>query len=500
MVHLVLGALIIAAAIGAILRRVDVRLALFVAALALGLLAGQPAAIIRTFFNTFANERFVVPICMAMGFAYVLRQTECDQHLVHLLVRPLMRVRWALLPGTVLVGFVVNIPIISQTSTAATLGAVVIPILLAARVSPVTVGAALLLGCSIGGELLNPGAPELRTIVEETLRVWRDQDLPVRALSSQAVVEQILPFNLLGLCTGTLAFWWLAAREERRRQHEEAALTAKLQDVQRETADFRVNPFKAAIPLLPLLLLFLTGPPLNLLAIPTDWLVPVPPRVPTSAALLPALAAPAGFPGSVPWLVLAAADVSTPVPGAVLGLFSSRLIGAAMLAGVVVAALSSWRTALQVPRAFFEGAGYGFANIISLIVTANCFGEGISLIGLADLIGQLTQLFPWLLLPFSGAVPLGFGVVCGSGMASTQSLFRFFVEPALAYGVDPTRVGAVVALAAAAGRTMSPVAAVTLMCATLTNTSPFELVRRVAVPLLLGVAVIVLAAFVASLW
>jgi DcuC family C4-dicarboxylate transporter len=40
---------------------------------------------------------------------------------------------------------------------------------------------------------------------------------------------------------------------------------------------------------------------------------------------------------------------------------------------------------------------------------------------------------------------------------------------------------------------MSPVAAVTLMCATLTQTNPFTLVRRVAIPLLLGiVAVIVL--------
>jgi DcuC family C4-dicarboxylate transporter len=499
-VSLVLGVLIIAAAIVAILRRVDVRLALFVAALALGVVAGNPAAIIRTFFNTFANERFVVPICMAMGFAYVLRQTECDQHLVHLLVRPLLRVRWALIPGTVLVGFVVNIPIISQTSTAATLGAVVIPILLAARVSPVTVGAALLLGCSIGGELLNPGAPELRTIVEETQKAWRSHEQPLLALTSQGVVEQILPFNLLGLCVGTLAFWWLSTREEASQQQPGASLTARLQEVQQDVADFRVNPFKATIPLLPLILLFLTGPPLNLLAIPTGWLVPVPQRVPAPVALIPALAPPAGFPGAVPWPVLTTADVAAPVPGAVLGLFSSRLIGAAMLVGVVVAAVSSWRSALQVPRAFFEGAGYGFANIISLIVTANCFGEGISLIGLADLIGHVTQLLPWLLLPSSGAVPLGFGVVCGSGMASTQSLFRFFVEPSLAYGVDPTLVGAVVALASAAGRTMSPVAAVTLMCATMTSTSPFELVRRVALPLLLSVVVIVLAAFMVSLW
>jgi DcuC family C4-dicarboxylate transporter len=79
-------------------------------------------------------------------------------------------------------------------------------------------------------------------------------------------------------------------------------------------------------------------------------------------------------------------------------------------------------------------------------------------------------------------------------MASTQSLFPFFAEPALRLGIDPALVGAVVSLASAAGRTMSPVAAVTLMTATLTGTNPLELARRVALPLLAGTTAVVLAA------
>jgi len=38
---------------------------------------------------------------------------------------------------------------------------------------------------------------------------------------------------------------------------------------------------------------------------------------------------------------------------------------------------------------------------------------------------------------------------------------------------------------------MSPVAAVTLMCGTLTGTNPFTLAKRVAVPLLAGIAVVI---------
>jgi DcuC family C4-dicarboxylate transporter len=174
--------------------------------------------------------------------------------------------------------------------------------------------------------------------------------------------------------------------------------------------------------------------------------------------------------------------------------FDSRLIGAAMLVGVTVAATVAGRAAWGVAGAFFEGAGYAFANIISIIVAAACFGEGVKRVGLAKPIGDLIAAEPNLLLPLAGALSLGFALLCGSGMATTQTLFGFFADSALRLGVDPAHVGAVVSLAAAAGRTMSPVAAVTLMCAALTRTDPVDLFKRVAGPLVLGVLAVVVAA------
>jgi C4-dicarboxylate transporter len=79
-------------------------------------------------------------------------------------------------------------------------------------------------------------------------------------------------------------------------------------------------------------------------------------------------------------------------------------------------------------------------------------------------------------------------------MASTQSLFPLFVEPANRLGVDLHDVGAVVSLAAAAGRSISPVATVTLMCASMTRTDPFALVRRLAVPLLISTTIVIAVA------
>lgn len=489
-----LGIVIIVLAVLAIAKRYDVRLVLFLAALALGLVGNDVPVIIQTFFTTFANERFVVPICTAMGFAYVLRKTECDQHLVHLLVKPLTKVRWALIPGTVLVGFLVNIPVISQTSTAATLGAVVIPILMAARISPVTIGATLLLGCSIGGELFNPGAPELRTVVEETQKALTTYKGASFEASGRAVARHLLPLNFLGLFTATTVFWWMSSRAEMRYQiDQDAKKQAALESEVHATEDFKINYARALVPLLPLVLLFMTGPPLNAITVPVHWLVA---KWGDPMAFLRAM--PVTVPGNspietIPWMALLDGGEDL-ISSSVRGLFSSRLIGLSMLIGVAVAAAVSWKTAPQVPRAFFEGSGYAFANIISLIVTANCFGAGIRLIGLADVIGTLVAGNTSTLFVSSAALPLSFGVLCGSGMATTQSLFGFFTVPALSQGVDPTLVGAVVSLASAAGRTMSPVAAVALMCSTLTETSPFDLAKRVALPLITGIVVVVIAA------
>jgi DcuC family C4-dicarboxylate transporter len=467
---LFLGFVIIAVAVWAIIRGADVRLALVLAALALATVAEGPVGIVRhalttgnaadladllrgpmgivrTFLATFTREQFVVPICTALGFARVLRHTGCDQHLVHLLVRPLRRVRPFLVPGAVLVGVVVNVPVVSQTSTAVCIGAVLVPLLRAAGVSPATVGAALLLGSSLGGELLNPGAPEL-------LSVSTTLSTPEHEVPATECVAHILPLLMLQVAVATALFWALSLRAEALHHKQQETCEPREGPAEEEAPAFRVRPLRAAVPLVPLVLLFLTGPPLHLIEVPQAWLA-------DSAASA-----------------------------------ESRLIGVAMLIGVVVAALVSRSAPGAVTQVFFEGAGSAFSYIIALIVAATCFGEGVKQIGFDAVVSRLVAAAPGLLLPLAGAVPLAFALLSGSGMATTQSLFRFFAAPAQALGIDPMHVGAVVSIAAAAGRTMSPVAAVTLMSASLTDTGPLELARRVAVPLLLATAATVAVAAV----
>jgi C4-dicarboxylate transporter, DcuC family len=432
--YLALGLIVVAVA--AVFRGVDVRLVLFSAALMLGGLAGDVAAVVREFLGTISNEKFVIPICVAMGFAHVLRHTECDRHLVRLLVGPVRRARFLMVPGVVLIGFFVNIPVISQSSTAICLGTMVVPIMRAAGWPPVTIGAALLLGSSVGGELLNPGAPELLTVSARTgvapVQMWPE------------VLGLVIPL----LAVSTLVFWvgelWAGRREP-------GPIPQKHLE---EIGSGPINPFKALVPVVPLALLFVSGPPLNWLTIP-------------------------------PELLVSSAATSDP-------LYSSRLIGLAMLAGVAAAVVSSPTRGMGSMKAFFDGAGYGFTHIISLIVTASCFGKAIEQVGLARHLGDLIAAGSGLLYPLAGFVPAGFAFVSGSGMASTQSLYGFFDGPAVALGKDPVAIGVLVSVGSAVGRTMSPVAAVVLMCASLTGTRPVDLVKRVSAPLLAGLTVTVL--------
>jgi DcuC family C4-dicarboxylate transporter len=432
---LVAGLGVIAVALVFVFRGVDVRLVLLLAALALGGLACHLEVVVQKFLTTLVNEQFVIPLGCCLGFVYVLRQTGCDEHLVHLLVRPIQRVRPLLIPGTVFIGALVNIPVISQTSTAALVGTVLVPLLRAARISPVTVGSALLLGCSIGGEILNPGAPEVRTIsqasgTEMTPHKW---------------VSCALPLLLIELTVATTVFWLLSLRVEPRPNADE-------KETVKDT--FRINPFKAAMPFVPITLLFLTAlpQPFRLIHVPVEWLVDVKHFEGTEAQLRSS--------------------------------FDCHLIGAAMLIGAAAAALTERRKIHRTALTFFEGIGFAFVQPISLIVAASCFGEGVKLIGLAELLGRSLEAWPRLLTPAAIVLPMSFALVCGSGMATTQSLYGFFVEPARFVHYDPLRLGAVVSLSSAAGRTMSPVAAVTLMCASLAEVSPFQLVRRVMIPLL----------------
>jgi C4-dicarboxylate transporter, DcuC family len=422
------GLLILVLVLFALARGFEVRLVLLLASFALAALHRQAEQILITFFQGLADATSIVPICSAMGFAVVLKAFECDKHLVRALSTPLLYARWLVIPGTILIGFVVNITIISQTSTSLAVGTVLIPLLLSLGLSGKVIGAALLLGASIGGELLNPGAPELVAIAKKL------------DIQSTTLTPAIASVVFIHLAVAIISFLLLRRSE------------LKLSHSQQVVATESIHWLKAIVPIVPIALLFLFGPPLDLFHFPKDWLVG-----PKEAA----------------------------------GLYSPRLIGLSMLCGCVVACLAVPKQAGSVARHFFEGAGFGYAHIISLIVIAKCFSEGIKLSGITDLIGHLAEALPVLLLPLAAILPCLLAFLSGSGIGATQGLYPMLADAAIAQQIDPVQVGVLCCIGAAAGRTMSLVAAVTLMCSQLTESKPSELSKRVVWPLVIGLTVIV---------
>jgi DcuC family C4-dicarboxylate transporter len=231
-----------------------------------------------------------------MGYAWVLRSTGCDQAMVRLLLAPTRTYRWLLIPVGGAVGFVTNVAITSQTAAAAAVGPILVPLMLAAGHPPVIAAATLVLGCSGGGSLLNPGDADLVAIHEAS-------GAPMRAVLRAMFVPLVS-----GFATAVLAFaiW-------SRRWH--GASMAPLPNEQPS------DRLKALLPPLPVLLILLMLP----------------------GGVLPSLPAPF--------------DKGLPVPHA-------------MLLGTIVVLLVHRRDFSRQVQSFFEGMGYGYVHVISLIVAS----------------------------------------------------------------------------------------------------------------------------------
>jgi DcuC family C4-dicarboxylate transporter len=251
-----------------------------------------------------------------------------------------------------------------------------------------------------------------------------------------------MPANLIASGTAVLVFWWMTVARERRARQDAAAEAEAPAAQPAGEEPFRVSPLKAIVPVLPLALLF---------TLPS--LVQLPPQ-----------------------------------------LTNSVMIGAAMLAGVAAAGLAAPAHAGQLPTAFFEGAGFAYARVISLIVTATIFTEGVKANGLVEALADALSGRPLAATAASVVLPMSLAAATGSGIAPAVAVMNVLVPVADVVHLDPVRLGTFTAVAAQLGRTMSPAAAVVMMSAAVSGAQPMDLLRRVVVPLLAGAAALTAAA------
>lgn len=146
---------IIFIAIYLLTKQYETRMVLIACGLLLCLLALDPMSAFTAFSQRMTNGGLIEAICSSMGFAFVMKYTKCDTHLVCVLSKALSRLGFLLIPAAVIVTFMINIAIPSAAGCAAAVGATLIPLLIAARIHPAIAGAAVL--CGTIGSLLSPG-------------------------------------------------------------------------------------------------------------------------------------------------------------------------------------------------------------------------------------------------------------------------------------------------------------------------------------------------------
>ncbi|MFO7274124.1 MAG: C4-dicarboxylate transporter DcuC [Bacillota bacterium] len=229
------GVLIVLLTIYAILKRYETRMVLFAAGLLMAILSLQPMEAFNQFQKSMTNAGLISAICSVMGFAYVMKLTRCDQHLVHAVANTVARARAILIPATTIATFLINIALPSAAGCSAAVGAVLIPILMASGVHPAVAAAAVLAGTF--GSVLSPGSAHINMVAE---------------MSGASVVETIAtvtPATIVAGLIGAVILTILAflRREDRGNRSEVLA----------EAGVLRPHPLYALVPIVPLALLVL---------------------------------------------------------------------------------------------------------------------------------------------------------------------------------------------------------------------------------------------------
>lgn len=169
------------------------------------------------------------------------------------------------------------------------------------------------------------------------------------------------------------------------------------------------------------------------------------------------------------------------VPAIKMGVAQAMVIGA-------ICALALGRCNPQeFSKQFFNGMGKGYADVMGIIIAAGVFAAGLRAAGLIDVcvdaLKNANEYARW-----GGALgPWIMGVITGSGDAATLAFNEAVTPHAEAFGMSIPGLGALAFLTGALGRTMSPLAGVTILVSGIAMVSPIEVIKRTALPCFVAV-------------
>lgn len=407
----------------ALIKRLETRLVLFTAGFVLCLVSMDPLSALNSFAKSMTNNSLVMAICSSMGFAFIANYTQCDRSLVHYLASPIRGLGVFLIPICTAVTFFINIAIPSAAGCAAAVGSTLIPVMLRAGIKPAAAAAAVMGGTI--GSYLSPGTSH-NPFVAEMAGIDVMDFIAFHAMWS-ILCGVIVVVGLLVVC--------VALGDHKGSKSEADAA------VQKDANDnFKPNPLKAIMPLVPITILVV---------------------------------------GNV-WLPVIKMGVAQAM---VLGAVITLLVGFAF----------DRTNPQEFSKQFFNGMGKGYADVMGIIIAAGVFAAGLRATGLidtfVDVLKHSNDIARW-----GGSIgPWVMGTITGSGDAATMAFNEAVTPHAPEFGMEVKALGALAFLTGALGRTMSPIAGAMVVVAGIAMANPMDVVKRTAPAC--TVAVFVLALF-----
>ena len=399
---------------------------------------GGVSAAVDAFVKQLVNGGLVPTIVTVMGFGYVMTFTKCSDQLVNLLVNPLARVPVIVIPGAVIITWLLNIVLPSAAGIAAAVGVLLIPALIALKVRPVMAAAAVFIGT--WGSVVSPGLmfnPQIADIA------FKAKEIPApdaMIVSMQEALPCAIGALVAAIC---LTIICIVLKEG----VGSTEIVKELPEGEEIQKDFKVNPIKAIIPIIPLALLVLASKQVGVL--------------PTKAFSVPVC----------------------------------MLIGTAI--GLIVALVNKQKIG-DASKKFCRGAGDGFCDVVILIAAAAMFASGMKAIGLTGALVDAMKGSQSVAMFAAAAGPFVMAAISGSGNAAALAFNQAITPNAADFGLTIVQLGAVAQIAAGLGRSMSPVAGGVIILAGIAGVNPMEVVKRTAIPAIVALIVVTLLMFAMS--
>ena len=166
-----------------------------------------------------------------------MEYTKCTEHMVYFISAGLKKMTKIIIPGAVIITFLINIALPTAAGCAAAVGALLIPALIRSGVHPAMAGSAIFLGT--WGSALSPGLmfnPQVAQLAGE------DVMTVIASFSMQAIIGIVVAAILLNIVAIV------------KKEHTGYVLKDANEE---EGKEFKVNYLYAIIPIIPLVLLVL---------------------------------------------------------------------------------------------------------------------------------------------------------------------------------------------------------------------------------------------------